>query len=214
MTPTLPIIALLLASAAAGTAQPLAISNQEIGFSLTIPDGFQQVDPAQIPNPQFLYLFQSRAPLPGIAEATIAVERLNGTLGRHPLDLNTVLKADPGLTDAQAYTETWKTFQIQAIRGYQVSAGSRMAMCSAQVPLKSEAIQVFVAGPSESASQVAILLHQVIQSLEGESNWLTDAQSAEKLGEGAGRLAGWILGAAIVGYAVRRRSRRRQAALS
>jgi hypothetical protein len=64
-----------------------------------------------------------------------------------------------------------------------------------------------MAGPALDESRLAAELTQVLGSLEGSTNWLTDQERSRKLGQGIGRLAGFLLAAGVVLYLWRRRSR-------
>jgi hypothetical protein len=109
---------LLSLTAAARCAGPITVHNEEIGFSLTAPTGFE---PLNAPN--LLRAFQDKRKVTGVPEATIAVQRLGGVIGRDPLDLAAARRgfektAPPGfhLTDLHVLPEPWKGFQLDATR--------------------------------------------------------------------------------------------------
>ena len=76
------------------------------------------------------------------------------------------------------------------------------------MPLAKEAIQITLAGPAGDEARLVADLQTVLGSLEGKSNWLTDADRSERLGRVAGSVIGVALGVALVVYLLRRRRRR------
>jgi len=58
-----------------------------------------------------------------------------------------------------------------------------------QVPLRREAVQLFLSGPADQETRGQALLSETLASLEGESNWLSTSErgaSARLRGGGSG----------------------------
>ena len=77
-----------------------------------------------------------------------------------------------------------------------------------QVPLRREAVQLFLSGPADQEARGQTLLTETLASLEGESNWLTSTERAGRLGTAAG----WWIGIAAAAIAVLVWRKRRRAA--
>jgi hypothetical protein len=78
--------------------------------------------------------------------------------------------------------QKWKSFNIQVIEGEVALGDVRVAVRSALIPLKKEAIALNVAVPSGKEAEADALLTQLLAGLDGPSNWLTEGDIAERLG--------------------------------
>jgi hypothetical protein len=66
----------------------------------------------------------------------------------------------------------WQDFDIDAIETSKEARGVALVTIEAQVPLKTEAIQVSVVGPRDRRDESLALVKQLLGGLRGESNWL------------------------------------------
>jgi hypothetical protein len=71
-------------------------------------------------------------------------------------------------------------------------------------------IQINLGGRAEDEAMLLADLEAVLASFEGKSNWLTDAERSERLGEIVGTVAGVVAGAAVVVFLLQRQRRRRK----
>src|SRR5437763_1170084 len=103
----------------------------------------------------------------------------------------------------------WKAFDLQGLRSLVSQQGGEQAfVLVTQVPLRREAVQLFLSGPADQEARGQTLLSETLASLEGESNWLTSTERAGRLGTAAG----WWIGIAVAVIAVLVWKRRRRAA--
>jgi len=126
---------------------------------------------------------------------------MHATLGREHLK-STDLPAK-----SQLLTVRWKGLDIDAIRTDTGQTGTPITVYTAQVPLRREAIQVIVAGPSARATEALAILNSVLRSLKGETNWLSSTERAGRMGT----IVGWVIGIAIGVLIVRMVLSRRRA---
>lgn len=181
------------------------VTNEELSFSVAIPEGFV-TDPDGTGHASILYSWVEEKPTSASGRIVVSVQRLNGTLGRERMSEDTLHAM--GLTPAQF---RWKSFDIDGARQVTDQDGLRIRMIFARVPLRREAIQLLVAAPESQADRAEALMNATLASLEGESNWLTDEQRAERLGHAAGRMIGWPLLIILAIVFVRRRNRKTRA---
>lgn len=168
--------------------QPLiageTVSNQQLGFRLTVPDGFVQ-DPGRVKG-NVVCAFQ-RQPAAGQKMSTfILVTRLGGVLGRKKIDSKEVATRKPQITIT---TEKWKEFEIEVFRVLERAGDLQLITFNAQVPLKPEAVQIAVIGEAAREIELQSTLRSVLGSLEGSTNWLNTDQRVSKFTEGITRLA-------------------------
>ena len=113
----------------------------------------------------------------------VSIEGMAGTIGRDPMDV-----ADLGRTGAGALKEKWKSFEVDGFRLIQERGGERILVLAVQVPLLPNAVQVMSSGLVENEVAIHEALRDVLASLDGRSNWLTDEERLAKGLEGALRL--------------------------
>jgi hypothetical protein len=192
----LPPLALVLAfTALGGTARAEVIRDQKLEFTLTLPDGFADF-PAGKEEPGTIYSYLQGTP--GTDDfAIVTIKPMGGTIGREALQKKDLPKIAGMKFDVRR--EKWKSFDIDVMFGTVRQEGIGVYVAVAQVPLKREAIQVVVAGPEARRADVPALLRTLLASLDGPSNWLTDAERATRVGKVAGGLvaalafAGWLI---------------------
>ena len=143
------------------------IHDPDLGFSITIPDGFQP-DPGLVAlNPSFAHAFRRIDPAGGV-DTVIIIERLRATIGREPLDGSHM----PPDFKGRLFRVPWQGFEIDALEVPQNVDGLEAVNFNAQVPLKRRAIQIRVIGSRDQKEQLRALLGELLASTRGESNWL------------------------------------------
>lgn len=165
-------------------------SDDAAGYRLTLPPGFVEFPEGAGGNAAVKCWAEETADSSRTG-VVMCVKRLGVTL---PRDLMTAADVKPGTT---IVSYRWHAFDIQGFRTHASRDSDQVFVLDAHVPLKKEAIQLTYAGPVDQEARGDSLMKATLASLEGESNWLTREQRAEKLGEVVG---GWI--AAIVGIFV------------
>ncbi len=193
------VLALLAAALVAFAAEDIRVTHPELGFSLVVPDGF--VEDAELlaePDVAFSW-YESR----GEDEGTIVivVQRLRYVLGRETVTAEDL--PDPGM---ELMTFRWRGFELAGVKEISEELDNQVVMFLVQVPLRREAIQLIVSAPIEETERAHALLTSLLESVEGETNWLSSTERAERLGETTGRLIAIPM---VIGGIVWARRRRR-----
>lgn len=162
------------------------VTSTDPDFSLTVPAGY-----IQITSPNAIYAFATSDPAAGkVPDATVAVQRLHGTIGPGHMDLSAT-----GIPDAHFLRGKWKTFDIDIVAGHVTRNGIPFAMRGAQIPLQHEAIQILLLVPAEQDARADRIMQEFLAGLDGPSNWPSQpALSAEERGR--------LLGGGIVRLAI------------
>jgi len=180
----------------AGSASALSFRDERLGYSLTLPDEFEQTEG----EPNGVTFVRGDPAEKDSHWAVIQIQPLGGTIGRGPQDLELVTKAARARmqgSGAELISMTvepcrWSVFEVAAMDGRVRTPDGILAMRSTQVPLFTEAInvQVVTRSPNESAE----ILDAALARLEGRSSWLSSAERSRALGEALGKIAAVILG--------------------
>ncbi len=174
----------------ASMAGGLSISDKDLNITLALPNGFKPIpDFRSPPGVDIRYAF-ARMGRDGQPDACLFIERLGGVIGREPLSEAQVKK----LGDARLCHEKWKSFDVDVFVVRETAAGRAYLTRNVQVPIKPRAIQLKIFGPESQDAELASLTRALLTSLDGPSNWLTDADRYEQLGEGVGKFLVWIVG--------------------
>jgi hypothetical protein len=188
-------------SALALAATPLTagetVSDQQLGFRLTVPDGFVSA-PDRVQG-KVIYAFQHPPAGNQKVGTFIAVSRLGGVLGREKLDPREASARGPGFALS---SEKWKDFDIEVFRVPEQIGDLKLLTFNAQVPLKPEAIQIAVIGEAGQEEELRGALRSVLRTLDGQTNWLNTEQRVGKLAEGLTRLGMTILVLVAIGVTV------------
>jgi hypothetical protein len=164
----------------------------KIGFSLTIPAGFERLTDLSGGTPNVMYAFRSTGE-PG----AINIERMGGVLGRDRLNPEQMRALAPAGLKFRLITARWNGFEIDGMESTISQNGVTMLVVAAQVPLKPEAIQVVVGGDLGEPARVRAVLDQVLSSLKGQTNWLGSVAPASLAN--STNYGNVLLGAAIGG---------------
>ncbi|MCP4612765.1 MAG: hypothetical protein GY845_29060 [Planctomycetes bacterium] len=156
------------------------ITNEEIGFRIEIPKDFIVNPQTQPPN--VLYSFVNT--FDDANTIVIKIDRLGGTIAKQgltPEDL-TVIRGQfhPGSVVEHTLLK-WDRYELDVFTNRFTMNDLRLYMCSVQVPLSREAIQINVAGLEEMSDECNLGLNQLLDSLKGKSNWLSQNSSNQGL---------------------------------
>jgi len=182
VTGILPALALLLQVA----------SNAELGYRFPLPPGFEAFAAGRS-QPDVVDCWTDNVGL------VLCVERMHGTLGQEHL------KAADLPRGTRLSTQKWKGFDIDVIRTDTVESGSAIIVYAAQVPLRPEAIQLVLAGPTAQAGGAEAILASALAGLEGQTNWLSSSERAGRFGTIVGWVVGIVIGVLVVRIIVSRR---------
>jgi hypothetical protein len=186
-------IAHSVAAAPAGT-----IRDAEHGFSFTVPDGYTNYPQGHGPDITHV-LARGKPNEPSFTQ--LKIQQMHDTFGRESLDRDQAERAWRGglrasgieLTDFDLRKLTWKSFDIDVVVSH-VAGTDKKLILVAQVPLKPEAIQIILAGPSSDEARLTAELQAVLASLDGPTNWKTNAERIQALAEAIGLVVGIFVG--------------------
>jgi hypothetical protein len=176
-------------------------SNTEIGYHLTVPEGFVDYPEGRATNPRMISCWREETEDSTAATLALCVQRLGLTMGRDTLRSSDI----PARTEIRRFR--WRDLDLQGFLTHVERDGDDFVALTVQVPLRKEAIQVVVGGPASEEPRADAVMRQTLASLEGESNWLTREQQAEKIGEVAGYWISGIAGVFFLRWVYRRRRR-------
>jgi hypothetical protein len=182
------------------------VSHPQLGFRLTVPDGFVQ-DREQVQG-KVVYAFQRPPTGDRKTRAFIVVRRLGGVIGREKIDPKQVTAQNPRVTIS---AEKWKGFDIEVVRVPEQLGDHQVVTFNAQVPLKPEAVQIAVIGDAGEEDELRGVIRSVLGNVDGESNWLNTEQQASRLAEGIIRLSITVGVLVVVAVVIWRAFRKRKA---
>ena len=192
MTHFLPALMLLLQTQAA---------NAELGYRFALPSGFTAF-PEGRAQKDMVDCWSEATPVSAHGAMILCVQRMHGVLPREAMRQEDL----PAATQLVRFK--WKAFDLQGLRSLvSQQSGEQAFVLVTQVPLRREAVQLFLSGPADQEARGHALLSETLASLEGESNWLTSTERAGRLGTAAG----WWIAIAVVVIAVLVWKRRRAA---
>jgi len=162
------------------TSHAREIVDKKLGFRITIPDEFEEFPvPVGMERPTILYSFIRQSDT-GENNVNIMIERMNGTIGRELLTVESLEprqgELPPG-SKLTIYKTQWKGHALTGSDMRMIEGGIPFIARSVQVPLSGEAIQITVGGPAAADTEITQVLEQMLGTLEGESNW--DAGASE-----------------------------------
>jgi len=164
-----------------------AASNADLGYVMSLPDGFIAIPAECAGGHDVVGCWAGEGSQSSQGTLVVCVQRMHATLGRERL------KSSDLPAKSRLLTVRWNGLDIDAIRTDTSQAGTPITVYTAQVPLRKEAIQVVVAGPSARSTETLATLNWVLGSLKGETNWLSSTERAGR----AGTIVGWVIGIAI-----------------
>ncbi len=176
-------------------------TNAELGYRFAVPSGFTDF-PEGRAQKDMVDCWSEATPVSAHGAMILCVQRMHGVLPRE------AMRQEDLPAGTQLVSFKWKAFDLQGLRSLASQQGGEQAfVLVTQVPLRREAVQLFLSGPADQEARGQALLSEALASLEGESNWLTSTERAGRLGTAAG----WWIGIAVALIAVLVWKRRRAA---
>lgn len=175
-------------------------TNDSLGYRFTVPPGFTPF-PEGRAQQDVVDCWSENESVPGAM--IFCVQRLRAVLPREAMQQQDLP------AHAQLVSFRWKNFDIQGIRTLGAQNGQRVFVLVAQVPLRKEAVQLLMSGPADYEARGQTIMGSVLATLEGETNWLTRTERAERLGEAVGWFIGIGIGVVLVLIWRKRRQRAR-----
>jgi len=175
------------------------ISDEKLGFSLQVPDGFEK-NSSSIPQAAFsLTYLRGRSDEPSFA--VLQLGSLDGTIGRGKPDQaivessarEAIRNTSATITHFDYRQMRWKSFDLDLVVAQVTNPTHRLVTLTVQVPLAHQALQLNLVGPAADEKKLLSELQGILDSLRGKSNWLTDEEQSERLGRGFGLLFGITL---------------------
>ena len=177
-------------------------TNAELGYRFALPSGFTAF-PEGLAQKDMVDCWSEATPVSAHGAMILCVQRMHGVLPRE------AMRQEDLPASTQLVSFKWKAFDLQGLRSLVSQQGGEHAfVLVTQVPLRREAVQLFLSGPADQEARGQALLSETLASLEGESNWLTSTERAGRLGTAAG----WWIGIAVAAIAVLVWRKRRRAA--
>jgi len=189
----------LLVAASAAQSQ---VRNAELGYSLTLPQGFTDF-PAARAQKDVVDAWTEATPVSANGAMVLLVARMHGALPHE------AMRQEDAPANTQVVSFKWKGFDVSGLKTQASQEGKPVFVLLAQVPLRREAVQLSVAGPVDQAARGQAIMEATLASLEGETNWLSSTERAGRLGKAAGV---WItIAVALVAVLAWRKRRARSA---
>ncbi len=141
----------------------------EHNISVVIPDGFTEVQAAQVPA-GYLAMYANGDPAVEGPKTVIGFELMRGTIGRDPLTTAHLPQShrDAGFTVGKI---KWRGYLVDTINGVVDQEGGAVVSIAAQVPLAPKALQISFAGPVAEKAEINKVAASVVGSVMGVSNW-------------------------------------------
>ncbi len=199
MRVTTAVMFVLLVAASAAQSQ---VRNAELGYSLTLPQGFTDF-PAARAQKDVVDAWTEATPVSANGAMVLLVARMHGALPHE------AMRQEDAPANTQVVSFKWKGFDVSGLKTQASQEGKPVFVLLAQVPLRREAVQLSVAGPVDQAARGQAIMEATLASLEGETNWLSSTERAGRLGKAAGV---WItIAVALVAVLAWRKRRARSA---
>ena len=193
------VMFVLLVAASAAQSQ---VRNAELGYSLTLPQGFTDF-PAARAQKDVVDAWTEATPVSANGAMVLLVARMHGALPHE------AMRQEDAPANTQVVSFKWKGFDVSGLKTQASQEGKPVFVLLAQVPLRREAVQLSVAGPADQAARGQAIMEATLASLEGETNWLSSTERAGRLGKAAGV---WItIAVALVAVLAWRKRRARSA---
>jgi hypothetical protein len=178
---SLAVISFALIAASTGTTMQLhageTVVDNANGFTLKLPDGFKSNRILAAMAPGMIHAFVLGDPADEETRILLFIEKMGGVLGRERLKPESM---PPGF-QGRLFTTKWQGFVVDAFEVPERSGELRTITYNVQIPLKRAAIQIKLGGPASREAELQRLLDQILEGLQGESNWLPSLAEGSSL---------------------------------
>lgn len=144
------------------------------GFTLTLPDGFAANPDLVGAAPDIMHGFVLGDPTDEELDIFLFIEKMGGTIGRERLKPE---QMPPG-SQARLVTTQWQGFEVDVFEIPEQLGEVQTLTYNVQIPLKRAAIQLKLIGSADRESELKSLLAEILDGLDGESNWIPSAAPA------------------------------------
>ena len=192
---------MLLAQLLLGAMLQVPVTNDTLGYRFTVPEGFVDFPEGRGNNRNMIDCWAEERPDAAGAALILCVSRLGLTIGTDTLEAKDLP------ANARRVRYTWGEFDLHGYVFPVQRGDEQLSVLTVQIPLRKEAVQLTIGGLPEDEARADSLMRVTLASLQGESNWLTRSQRAEKLGEVVGYWLSAAIGIAVLTWIYRRRKR-------
>ncbi len=168
------------------------IADDAHGFRLTLPDGYVASPELVAANPKIIHAFVTRDADEDGRRFVLMIEQLKYTIGPQHLKAE---KMPAGFTGRLSTTK-WRGFEVDVIEVPEQVNDVETVTYNVQIPLKQAAIQVKLFGAANRKVELESQLRQILDGLEGESNWIPVASQI------AARMSPESYGNSLLAFAV------------
>lgn len=170
--------------------------NQGLVVSLKLPDGYENVTKGMPPT--VLIGLRKLDATGKVAIRLVVLQDLETTLVQNELPA----RPEVGKFKFTIETAHWKSFDLSVVKIIE-AAGTTF---NVQIPFKPHAIQISLFGPAAAETQLRSELQAILDSADGQSNWLTDKEIHQSMQWALIRLVvGVVLLVGLIVFLVRRR---------
>ena len=147
------------------------VTDPTLGFTLKLSSDFMPRPDLVGATPDIVHAFQYGETTDDGIAVLLLIEKLGGVIGGERLKKQDM----PPRFTGKLFVTTWQGFEIDGVEVPETANGIDAITYNVQIPLKSEAIQVKLFGPADHEETLKPLLRQILDGLEGKSNWLSSA---------------------------------------
>jgi hypothetical protein len=170
-------LAMLLAFAPGQLAAGEKVVDKVRGFTLTLPDGFAPKPGLVGAKPDIIHAFVLDDHNDDKLDIMLLIEDMRGIIRRERLKPEDM---PPGFQGRQ-FTTHWRGFELDAFAVPERLGDIATVTYNVQIPLKRGAIQVKLFGPVDREPELKRLLAEILEGLNGESNWIASALPASTI---------------------------------
>ncbi|MBI1249056.1 hypothetical protein GC197_14590 [bacterium] len=152
-------------------AQAETVTDEELHFTLDVPEGFTPRPDLVGAMPNIVHAFQLGEAKEGEIPVLLLIEKLGGTIDRKPITREHL----PAGFVGEMFDTTWQGFDVQATAVHESVNGLKAITYNVLIPLKRKAIQVRLLIPAEREPEFRPMLRPILDGLHGESNWVASA---------------------------------------
>lgn len=140
------------------------VQDSEVGFSFDLPEGYESFPKESMPG-GYSHAFLRQTP--GEINRLILISRLRGILPPQ----QHLSAADVPSATAKLTRFNWRGIEVDGFRVPEKVQGMDYLTFNIQIPLRKQAIQIGIGGPMEAEEQLRKVAKQLLESLDGETNW-------------------------------------------
>lgn len=147
------------------------ITDSNFNFTLELPDQFQPRPDLVGATPDIVHAFQYGEGSEDEIPILLFIEKLGGVIGKEHLKKEQM----PASFQGELFITQWQGHDVDGFEVPESVNGIDTVTYNVQIPLLRQAIQVKLFGAADQRETLEPLLRQILDGLEGKSNWLSSA---------------------------------------